>query len=99
MSFVTLGGGHGCCFEAVSVMTQLANHGLFQELSAAEQHTVETYIDELSRRDTLVDHVLARSLHDADDAEGDEPRDSRIYAIPSADSDRRGALAVLRACE
>jgi hypothetical protein len=65
----------------------------FDELSPAEQHTVQTYIDELSRRDTLVDQI-ARP-----DAEHSDLRESQIYAIPSADSDRRGALAVLAACE
>lgn len=71
------------------VMDASGNLSRFEELPPAEQHTVETYIDELSRRDTLVDQAITLALED-------EPRDSRIYAIPSAELDLRGAMAVLR---
>jgi hypothetical protein len=59
----------------------------FHELPPAEQHTVDTFIDELSRRDTLVD-AFVRTY--------DTERPSQVYTIPSADIDRRSADAVLR---
>lgn len=69
-------------------MSEPAKHVQFEELPPAEQHTVQTFIDELSRRDTVVDAVVR--------SHEDDERPSQVYAIPSADTDRRSAEAIRR---
>jgi hypothetical protein len=59
----------------------------FDDLPLTEQHTVDTYFDELTRRDTVVDQRCA--------GEEDEVRDSRVYSIPSAEHDRQGVSSLL----
>jgi hypothetical protein len=73
-----------------AAMNEASGQSRFDDLPPAEQHDVETYIDQISRRDTVIEDCVAESRF--------EPvTESLIYAIPSAELDRRSAMRLLQA--
>jgi hypothetical protein len=71
------------------VMEDACTSHRFDELPQADQHTVQTYIDELARRDTIADAVVRETL-----LSEEEPRESQVYALPDAMRDRQGVMTL-----